>query len=703
MFRSVLILGFVVGTAIAQPVKYPEAKKGDVVDNYFGRSIADPYRWLEDTDSAETAGWVKAEDEVTAAYLEKLPERTDFKARLTGLLNFKRYTSPNWEGERYIFRENTGLQNQYVIYSLKNLKDTPTVLLDPNQLSSDGTVFVSDLDASNDGKMVAYSVESSGSDWNEIRVREIDAGKDLEDSVKWVKFSGPQWTSDSKGFFYARFPQPEASENQTFAKLKNQKIYYHRIGETQDKDQLIYEGEKPDVTFELFVSHDGRYLFMTVSNGSNDRNNLYFKDLGDPMAPKLEAPFQPISEGFIANFSFVGSIESKAYVRTDLDAPEYKLIEVDLQNPLQDHWKDLIQPTKDLLQGAVLVGGKLAINHLVDAKNQLSIYDLDGRKQTDIELPTLGTITGLSGDQDRPELFYSFVSFLYPPTIYEYDVESAQSRIFQKPNVDVKADDFETKQLFFSSKDGTQIPMFVVHKKGLKLDGSNPVFLTAYGGFNISMAPSFSATYLSWIEKGGVFALPNLRGGGEYGREWHQSGTKEHKQNVFDDFISAAETLIHEKYTSKGHIAIVGASNGGLLMGAALTQRPDLFGAVVAKVGVMDMLRFQKFTIGWAWVSDYGSSDNESEFDYLIKYSPLHNIQKGRCYPPTLITTGDHDDRVVPGHSFKFAATLQAAQGCDNPVLIRIDTKSGHGGGKPITKQIEEESDILSFMWDGAK
>jgi prolyl oligopeptidase len=588
-----------------------------------------------------------------------------------------------------------------VIYCLKNLSDTPTVLLDPNQLSSDGTVFVSSLDASNDGKLAAYSVESSGSDWNEIKVREIDSGKDLPDSVKWVKFSGPQWTNDSKGFFYARFPEPQASENQTFAKLQNQKVYYHRVGDTQDKDQLIYEGDKPDVTFDLFVSHDGRYLFMTVNIAANNRNNLYFKDLGDPMAPKVDAPFRPISEQFIANFSFVGSIGSKAYVRTDLDAPDYKLIEVDLENPERDRWKDLVKPAKDLLQSAVLVGGKLAINHLVDAKNQLSVYDLAGVKQSDVELPTLGTITGLSGDQDRPELFYSFVSFLYPPTIYEYNVESGKNEIFRKPSVDIKADAFETRQLFFKSKDGTQVPMFVVHKKGLKMDGTNPVYLTAYGGFNISLTPSFSASYLSWIEKGGVFALPNLRGGGEYGREWHEAGMKEHKQNVFDDFISAAESLIQSKYTSAEHIAIVGASNGGLLMGAALTQRPDLFGAVVAKVGVMDMLRFQKFTIGWAWVSDYGSSDNESDFNYLIRYSPLHNIRKGGCYPSTLITTGDHDDRVVPGHSFKFAAALQAAQGCENPVLIRIDTKSGHGGGKPITKQIEEESDILAFMWNG--
>jgi prolyl oligopeptidase len=700
MFRPALILGLLASVAVGQPFEYPKARKGDVVDDYFGTKVADPYRWLEDTDSPETTAWINSEVQTTSTYLDKLPDRAAFKERLTSLLKFERYTSPSWEGQRYIFRENTGLQNQSVIYTVKDLTDAPSVLLDPNQLSSDGTVSVSDVDASDDGKLVAYGVAASGSDWNEIRVRQIDSGRDLPDSVKWIKFSGPRWTNDSKGFFYARFPEPNASGNQKFAKLQNQKIYYHRIGDRQDQDQLIYETDNPAFTFDLFVSHDGRYLFMTVSNGTGPRNNVYFKDLGDPMAPKLDAPFQQISEQFVANFLFVGSIGSKAYLRTDVDAPKYKIIEVDLTNPRRDHWKDVVPESKDLLQNALLVGGKLAVNHLVDAKNLLSIYDLEGTKQTDISLPTLGTVTGLSGDQDRPELFYSFVSFLYPPTIYRYDVETGKSEVFKKPSIEIDADAFETKQIFFSSKDGTRIPMFIVHKKGLNLDGTNPLYLTAYGGFNVSLTPSFSPSYLSWIERGGVFALPNIRGGGEYGRDWHDAGTKERKQNVFDDFFAAAESVIREKYTSAGKIAIVGASNGGLLTGASLTQRPDLFGAVVAKVGVMDMLRFQKFTIGWTWASDYGSSDTADGFNTLIKYSPLQNIRKGVCYPPTLITTGDHDDRVVPGHSFKFAAALQAAQGCDKPVLIRIDTKSGHGGGKPISKLIDEESDILAFMWD---
>jgi prolyl oligopeptidase len=701
MFRFVLLIGFSATVALSQPIHYPEAKKGDIVDDYFGTKVADPYRWLEDTDSAETAAWVKAENQITFSYLDKLPDRAAFKERLTKLLDFERFTPPSWKGHRYLYRANSGLQNQSVIYTVKKLTDKPTVLLDPNQLASDGTVAISDVDVSEDGRLLAYGVATSGSDWNEIRVRNIDSVQDLPDMIKWVKFSGPRWTNDSKGFFYARFPEPNASENQTFAKLQNQKIYYHRIGDTQDKDQLIYErSDKPDLTYDLSTSHDGRYLFMTVNKGTDQKNAAYFKDLKDPASPKLDAPFQPIIDRFEANFVFIGSVGTKAYLRTDVDAAKYKIVEVDLTNPGCEYWKDLVPETKDLLQGAELVGNKLAVNYLADAKNQLFIFDLVGTKQADVSLPTLGTVSGLSGDLDQPELFYVFTSFLYPPAIYRYDVETGKSEVFKKPSVDIDADAFETKQIFYPSKDGIKIPMFVVHKKGLKIDGTSPVYLTAYGGFNISLPPNFSTSYLSWLEKGGVFALPNLRGGGEYGREWHEAGTKERKQNVFDDFISAAETLIREKYTSSGRIAIVGASNGGLLMGAALTQRPDLFGAVVPKVGVLDMLRFQKFTIGWAWSSDYGSSDTAEGFNHLIKYSPLHNIKKGTCYPPTLITTGDHDDRVVPGHSFKFAAMLQAAQGCDNPVLIRIDSKAGHGGGKPVTKIIEEEADILAFMWN---
>ena len=470
---------------------------------------------------------------------------------------------------------------------------------------------------------------------------------------------------------------------------------------------MIYERpDDPDLGFAGEVSHDGRYLLMLVNKGTEKRDLLYFKDLGDPMAPKIDAPFQPIVDKFEAEFKVAGAIGNRLYVVTDLNAARYKIVEIDLSNPSREHWKEIVPESKELLEDAALVGGKLVVKYLVDAKNQLFVFDLDGKRESEIELPVLGTVGTLSGDPDRPELFYLFTSFLYPSTIYRYDVSTGRNSVFQKPNVNFDPDRYETKQIFYASKDGTRIPMFIVCKKGLELSGNSPVFLTGYGGFNISMTPSFTASCASWIEKGGVFALPNLRGGGEYGRQWHESGVKEHKQNVFDDFISAAQALIDAKYTNAKKIAIVGGSNGGLLVGAALTQRPDLFGAAVAEVGVLDMLRFQKFTIGWAWESDYGSSDTPDGFQYLIKYSPLQNIKPGTCYPPTLATTADHDDRVVPGHSFKFAATLQAAQGCANPVLIRIETKAGHGSGKPISKIIEEQSEILAFMWNavgGAK
>ena len=701
MLLACLLLGSLATVAVSQPLHYPKAKKSDVVDDFFGTKVTDPYRWLEDTDSPETIAWVNAQNILTSAFLEKLPDRTRFREALTKLFNYERYTVPDWQGHRYLYRKNDGLQNQSVIYTLKKLSDAPRVLLDPNQLASDGTVAVTSTTVSEDGRLLAYGVATSGSDWNEIRVRDIEADQDLPDVVKWIKFSGPSWTKDSKGFFYSKFPEPKALGNQTFAKLAYQKLYYHFLGEPAEKDRLIYEqSDDPDLAFDGEVSHDGRFLIMLVNKGTEERDLLYFKDLGDPRAPNIDAPFQPIDDKFEAEFKVAGAIGSRLYLVTDLGAPRYKIVEVDLTNPAREHWKVVVPESKDLLEDAAVVGGKLVVKYLADAKNQLFVFDLDGKEEGEIDLPALGTVGTLSGNPDSPELFYSFTSFLYPLTVYRYDLSNGQNTVFQKPNVNFDPDRYETKQIFYSSKDGTKIPMFIVGKKGLPLNGNNPVFLTGYGGFNISMTPSFAASSASWIERGGVFALPNLRGGGEYGREWHEAGMKEHKQNVFDDFISAAQALIDEKYTNARRIAIVGGSNGGLLVGAALTQRPELFGAAVAEVGVLDMLRFQKFTIGWAWQSDYGSSDTADGFQYLIKYSPLQNIKEGTCYPPTLVTTGDHDDRVVPGHSFKFAATLQAAQGCANPVLIRIETKAGHGSGKPISKIIEEQSDILAFMWN---
>lgn len=701
MFRALMLLGSIATVAFSQPLEYPKARKGNAVDDYFGTKVSDPYRWLEDTDSPETVAWVKAENILTSAYMEKLPDRASFRGELRKLLNYPRYTVPNWEGHRYLYRKNEGLQNQSVIYTLKKLNDEPRVLLDPNQLASDGTVAVTSTTVCDNGRLLAYGVAASGSDWNEIRVRDIDAQKDLPDVIKWIKFSDPSWTKDSKGFFYSKFPEPKPSGNQTFAKLAYQKLYYHLLGDPVEKDRLIFErSDDPNLYFGGVVTHDGRFLLMLVNKGTEVQDLLYFKDLGDPMAPKIDAAFRPIVDKFEADFKVAGSIGNRLYVVTDLNAARYKIFEIDLTNPSRNHWKEIVPESKDLLEDAALVGGKLIVKYLADAKNQLFVYDLDGKRESEIGLPALGTVGILSGDPDRPELFYSFTSFLYPLTIYRYDAGTGQNTVFQKPNVDFDPDRYETKQIFYASKDGTKVPMFIVCKKGLKLDGNNPVYLTGYGGFNISMTPSFTASYASWIEKGGVFALPNLRGGGEYGRRWHEAGIKEHKQNVFDDFIFAAQALIDAKYTNAKKIAILGGSNGGLLVGAALTQRPDLFGAAVSAVGVLDMLRFQKFTIGWAWQSDFGSSETPDGFQYLIKYSPLQNLKEGTCYPPTLVTTGDHDDRVVPGHSFKFAATLQVAQGCGNPVLIRIETKAGHGSGKPIGKIIEEQSDILAFMWN---
>jgi prolyl oligopeptidase len=696
-----LLLGVVLSATAAPRFQYPETKRTDVVDDYFGTKVPDPYRWLEDADSPETAAWVEAQDKLTFSYLEALPDRKSFKQRLTELTNFERYTLPKWEGGRYVYSKNDGLQNQSVLYTLKKLDDEPVVLLDPNKMSPDGTVAVFDPKVSNDGNLVAYNVSVSGSDWREIRVLDIERGQDLADVVKWNKFSAPEWTKDSKGFFYCRFPAPEDSKDPTFAKLNNQKLYYHRLGDPEEEDILIMERpQESDIEFTGIVSHDGRYLFVETERGTEPKNLLAFKDLQDPQAPKLDAEFTLIVDQMEADYRVIGAVGNQLFVRTDANAPKYKIIAIDLNRPSRNHWREIIPESKNLLANAELAGGKLVVNYVVDATNQLFVFSLDGKAEKKIPLATIGSVTALSGDPDRSEFFYSFTSFLYPSTIYQYDIGSGTNFALKKPQVPFDADAFETKQIFYHSKDGTQIPMFIVHKKDLKLDGNNPVFLTGYGGFNVSILPNFNPSIVAWIEKGGVYALPNLRGGGEYGREWHEAGVLEKKQNVFDDFIAAAKTLIGKKYTTRGKVGINGGSNGGLLIGAVMTQKPDLFGAAVPQVGVLDMLRYHKFTIGSQWRSDYGVSDTKDGFNYLFKYSPLHNIQKGTCYPPTLILTGDHDDRVVPGHSFKFGATLQAAQGCDNPVLLRIDTRTGHGAGKPVTKWIDEEADIAAFMWD---
>ncbi|MBV9390979.1 MAG: prolyl oligopeptidase family serine peptidase, partial [Verrucomicrobia bacterium] len=553
MFRAFASLVASVSVVMGSGMEYPYARKGTVVDDYFGTKVPDPYRWLEDVDSAETIAWVNAQNQLSSAYLQNSPERSRFKQLLTQLLDFERYSVPRWEGNRYIFRRNDGLQNQSVILTQNNLEDAPRVLLDPNQLSTDGTLAISDTAVSDDGSMMAYGEEQSGSDWNTIRVRDIESGLDLIDVVKWVKFSSASWTKDSKGFFYSRFPEPKQDEH--FPKIKNQKLYYHRIGEPQKKDLLIYERpEDPELGFTGTVSHDGKFLILTVSKGTEDQELIYVKRLGDPGQPNVTNLFFPIEEVFEADFRIIGVIGDWLFVLTDLGAPLYRVVKIDLLKPERSNWTEIVREKSNLLSNAVLAGGKLLLVYQVDANDCLQIFDLDGQHERDISLPTLGSVSGLSGDPERPELFYAFTSYLYPTTIYQYDIDTGTSKVFKRPNVNFRAEDFGTKQLFCQSRDGTKVPLFVVAKKGLTLDGDNPVFLTGYGGFNISVTPSYLPMYLAWLKEGGVVVQVNLRGGGEYGRTWHEAGTRARKQNVFDDFIAAAEMLIDSKYTRPARI-----------------------------------------------------------------------------------------------------------------------------------------------------
>jgi prolyl oligopeptidase len=683
--------------AIAQRIEYPQAKKVDVVDNYHGTEVPDPYRWLEDVDSDETKAWVEAENEITFAYLEAIPERERIRQRLTELWNYERYSTPFKEGGRYFFFKNDGLQNQSVLYKQASLDAEPEVLLDPNKLSEDGTVALNTLAISKDGKLMVYGTSASGSDWREFFVRDVETGRDLGDHLKWIKFSGASWTHDGKGFFYTRFPEPEEGRAYEEAN-RNPTLFYHRVGTDQSQDQLIYKRpDQPEWGFAMFVTDDGRYGIMNVSQGTDERNRVYYIDLVDPKSPKLDAEVVELLDDFDASYDFVGNDGPVFYFLTNLDAPKYRLIAIDTREPGRENWRALIPERDDVLQSVGIVNNQFVARYLRDAHTQVLIYDMDGTFDKEVELPTIGTAGGFSGEREDTEAFYSFTSFLYPTTIFRYDFETGESTVFKAPQVDFDPNGYETKQVFYSSRDGTRIPMFIVYKKGIELDGSNPTYLYAYGGFNISLLPRFNTSRLVWLEMGGVYAQPSLRGGGEYGEEWHRAGMKKNKQNVFDDFIAAAEYLIREGYTSTPKLAIAGGSNGGLLIGAVMTQRPELFGAALPAVGVMDMLRFQKFTIGWAWVSDYGSSDDPEMFRYLYSYSPYHNIHP-HFYPPTMVTTADHDDRVVPGHSFKFAARLQEMQMGPAPVLIRIQTKAGHGAGKPTSMIIQEQADRWAFL-----
>lgn len=673
-------------------MSYPPARKSDQIDDYHGVKVADPYRWLEDLDSEETRRWVEAENSLTFGFLNEISAREKIKQRLTKLWNYERYGVPFKQGDRYFYFRNSGLQNQAVMYSVTSLAAEPAMLIDPNTLSADGTVALSGLAVSHDGKLLAYSLSASGSDWQEWKVRDVLSGKDLSDDLKWVKFSGASWTPDGSGFFYSRYEEPkdDALKGTNYF----QKLYYHRLGTPQSEDALIYE--RPDQKEWLFsggVTDDGRYLVINISQGTDVKNRLYFKDLKDKDSQVVK-----LLDEFDAAYSFIDNDGPVFWFQTDLDAPRGKIIAIDTRNPERKNWKVIVPEAAETLQSVSFVNSMFVANYLKDAHTQVKIYDKTGKLAREVQFPGIGSASGFGGKARDKETFYSFTSFTVPTTIYRYDMVTGKSTIFRQPKVDFDPNAYETKQVFYTSKDGTRVPMFITHKRGLKLDGNNPAYLYGYGGFDISLTPEFSVGNLVWMEMGGVYAQPNLRGGGEYGEEWHKAGMKAKKQNVFDDFIAAAEWLIANKYTSTPKLSIGGGSNGGLLVGAAMTQRPDLFGAALPAVGVMDMLRFQKFTIGWAWVSDYGSSDNADDFKALNAYSPLHNIKAGTNYPPTLITTADHDDRVWPGHSFKFTATMQAAQAGSAPILIRIETKAGHGAGKPTSKVIEEISDRWGFL-----
>ncbi|HEV2672054.1 MAG TPA: prolyl oligopeptidase family serine peptidase [Gemmatimonadales bacterium] len=682
----------------AQSLTYPTARKSDVVDDYHGTKVADPYRWLEDVDSPETRNWVEAENRVTFAYLDQIPERARIRARLTQLWDYPKYGAPFKKGGRYFFFKNAGLQNQAVLYKQNSLTAEPEVLLDPNSLSADGTVALSTLALAEDGRTMVYGTSGSGSDWQEFRVRDVATGKDRGDHLKWIKFSGAAWTHDGAGFFYSRYPEPAAGADPLLEVNRNQKVYYHRLGTDQSADRLVYERpDHPDWGFSAEVSADGRYAVYTVWLGTDRRNRVYYQDLAAANRPKLDAPVVRLLDDFDASYGFLGNDGPVFYFQTDHTAPRGRVIAVDTRHAEQTAWREIVAQAPDVLEGSQIIHDTFVLRYLHDAASQLKLVALDGKPTGDVALPTLGSIAQVTGERRDSEMFYAFTSFLYPTTIFRHDFATGRSTVFKAPEIAFDPSGYETIQVFYRSKDGTRAPLFLTYKKGLKQDGSNPTYLYGYGGFNINMTPGFSIGVLDWLEMGGVYAQAVLRGGSEYGEEWHQAGMLDRKQNVFDDFIAAAEYVIAAGYTSSPKLAIGGGSNGGLLVGAVLNQRPDLFGAALPAVGVMDMLRFHKFTIGWAWVTEYGSADSVGQFPFLYKYSPLHNMKPG-TYPPVLITTADHDDRVVPGHSFKYAAALQATQAGPAPVLIRIETKAGHGAGKPTAKIIEEQTDRWAFL-----
>lgn len=673
-------------------VKYPETQKVDQTDEYFGTQVSDSYRWLEDDRSAETEAWVEAQNEATFGYLSKIPFREGLKNRLTELADYEKYGSPFKKNGKYYFFKNDGLQNQSVLYEQESLESEPKVFLDPNTLSDDGTVALNGISFSHNGKYFAYIISRSGSDWREIFVKDLATGELLSDHIQWAKFTGASWKGD--GFYYSAYETPKAGKE--FSNInEHHKIYYHKIGDTQSKDQLVYENKNfPKRFYSSYVNDDENLLFIYES-GAGRGNNLYMKDL-----TKKDAKIIQLADNLDNSYDVVEVLGDRILFMTNDNAPKYKVMEATISAPEQKYWKELVAENPDgVLASAGIIGDKLILAYEKDASTHIYRHNLKGELLNEIELPAVGD-AGIRGDKDESEAFITFTSFTFPTSIYRYDTDSDKMELYRRPDVKFNSDEYQTEQIFFTSKDGTKIPMFLVYKKGIKKNGNNPVLLYGYGGFNVSLNPSFSTYRLPFLENGGIYVQVNMRGGGEYGEEWHVAGTKMQKQNVFDDFIGAAEYMIAEKYTRPEKIAIMGGSNGGLLVGAVMNQRPELFRVAIPQVGVMDMLRYHKFTIGWNWASDYGTSEDSKEmFEYLYAYSPLHNLKEGVSYPATMVTTADHDDRVVPAHSFKYAAALQVANAGPNPSLIRIDTKSGHGAGKPIAKVIAEQADIYSFIF----
>lgn len=671
---------------------YPETHMDDVVDNYHGTEVTDAYRWLEDDTSAETAAWVKAQNEVTFDYLGQIPYREAVRARLTQLWDYPKEGAPSKHGDWYYFFRNDGLQNQSVMYRQAALDGEPELFMDPNKLSDDGTVALAAMSFSEDGRWFAYSVSVAGSDWVDIRVMDTETKEVMPDLIEWVKFSGASWDAESKGFYYSRYDEPKKG-SELSGQNQFQKVYYHKLGDPQSADVLVYnDAAHPLRYFTGYESRDGGWLFVQGSEGTSGTEYLYKKK-------GTNAPFKVLLPGFASDWELVHCDANKAYFMTNNGAPNYRLVVVDL-NEATPAVRDFLPENENaVLESANFVGGYLMVSYLENAQSAVYQYTKEGELIRKVELPGIGSAAGFGGKKDATETFYSLSTFTAPPTVYRYDLAEGTSTVFREPQVKYNPSLFTSQQIFFTSKDGTQVPMFVVHRKDIKLDGRNPLLLYGYGGFQINQTPGFNPNSVMFMEQGGVYVIVNLRGGGEFGEAWHQAGMLDRKQNVFDDFIGAAEYLIEKGYTSSDKIAIQGGSNGGLLVGACMTQRPDLFAVAIPQVGVLDMLRYHMFTVGWGWVVEYGSSENAEQFDYIYKYSPLHNLREGTCYPATMVTTADHDDRVVPAHSFKFAARLQAVQSCDKPALIRIDVNAGHGAGKPTSKRIEEAADIYSFIF----